>query len=69
LQLIRLSIQPSSVGIVAGSEAGADDNCIGSGILTSSMLVSMVAGWWQVVGRSLVVMESSRGVIALYVGE
>lgn len=43
LQVIRLSIQPSRVGIVAGSEAGADDSCIGSGILTSSMLVSMVA--------------------------
>jgi hypothetical protein len=30
---------------VAGSDAGADDSCMGSGILTSSMLVSMVAGW------------------------
>ena len=45
LQLMRLSIQPSRVGIVAGSDAGADDSCMGSGILTSSMLVSMVAGW------------------------
>jgi hypothetical protein len=44
LQLIRLSIQPSNVGIVVGSEVGADDSCIGSGIFTSSMLVSMVAG-------------------------
>jgi hypothetical protein len=44
LQLMRLSIQPSSVGIVVGSEAGADDSCMGSGILTSSILVSMVAG-------------------------
>jgi hypothetical protein len=30
---------------VAGSDAGADDSCMGSGILTSSMLVSMIAGW------------------------
>jgi hypothetical protein len=42
LQLMRLSIQPSRVGMVAGSDAGADDSCMGSGILTSSMLVSMV---------------------------
>lgn len=47
LQLIRLSIQPSRVGIVAGSEAGAEESCMGSGILTSSMLVSMAAGRWQ----------------------
>lgn len=44
LQLMRLSIQPSSVGIVVGSDVGADDSCMGSGILTSSILVSMVAG-------------------------
>lgn len=41
LQLIKLSIQPSSVGIVVGSVAGTDDICIGS-VLTSSMLVSML---------------------------
>jgi len=44
LQLMRLSIQPSSVGIVVGSVVRTDDSCIGSGILTSSMLVSMTAG-------------------------
>jgi hypothetical protein len=65
LHVMRLSIQPSSVGIVAGSEAGADDRCTGSGILTSSMLVSMVVGWWQVVGVKLVVVLSRRGVAAL----
>lgn len=41
LQLIKLSIQPSSVGMVVGSVAGTDDICIGS-VLTSSMLVSML---------------------------
>jgi hypothetical protein len=66
LQLIRLSIQPSSVGIVVGSDVGADDSCMGSGILTSSMLVSMAAGRrnrcrWG--GRSVVVMQSGRGVL------
>lgn len=58
LQLMRLSIQPSSVGIVVGSDVGADDSCMGSGIFTSSILVSMVAGRrdrcrWG--GRSVVV--------------
>lgn len=43
LQLIRLSIQPSSVGIEAGSDGGAEDSCMGSGIFTSSMFVSMMA--------------------------
>ena len=43
LHCIRLSIQPSRVGIVAGSDAGADESCIGSGIFTSSMFVSMAA--------------------------
>jgi hypothetical protein len=38
LQLMRLSIQPSSVGIVVGSDVGADDSCMGSGIFTSSIL-------------------------------
>lgn len=44
LQFMRLSIQPSRVGIVVGSDVGTDDICMGSGILTSSMLVSMIAG-------------------------
>jgi hypothetical protein len=47
--------------MVAGSDAGADDSCMGSGILTSSMLVSMVggcSGWWW---GSLVDGEQSRG--------
>lgn len=56
LQFIRLSIQPSRVGIVVGSDVGADDSCMGSGILTSSMLVSMIAGrrvWCRWGGRVL----------------
>lgn len=44
LQFIRLSIQPSRVGMVVGSEVGAEESCIGSGILTSSILVSMAVG-------------------------
>jgi hypothetical protein len=41
LQVIKLSIHPSRVGIEAGSDAG--DNLDGSGALpTSSILVSMV---------------------------
>jgi len=43
LQVIKVSIQPSSVGMVAGSVDGIDDRCVGSGIFTSSMLVSIVA--------------------------
>jgi hypothetical protein len=48
LQFMRLSIQPSSVGIVVGSLEGTDESAMGSGILTSSMLVSMLASemWW-----------------------
>ena len=53
------------MGIEAGSDAGTDDSCAGSGILTSSMLVSMVAGFGKEVGRSFVVIESGRGVLAL----
>jgi hypothetical protein len=58
LQLMRLSIQPSRVGIVVGSVVGADDSCMGSGIFTSSILVSMVAGAVDSmqVGWSVVVM-------------
>jgi hypothetical protein len=43
LQVINVSIQPSKVGMVAGSVDGIDDRCVGSGIFTSSMLVSIVA--------------------------
>jgi hypothetical protein len=54
LQVIKLSIHPSSVGIDAGSDAG--ESFEGSGALpTSSILVSMVlsvvlggvVGWWE----------------------
>jgi hypothetical protein len=58
LQVMRLSIQPSRVGIVVGSVVGADDSCMGSGIFTSSIFVSMVAGavGSMQVGWSVVVM-------------
>jgi hypothetical protein len=48
LQVMRLSIQPSSVGIVVGSVVGTDETGMFSGILMSSMLVSMAGGggWW-----------------------
>jgi hypothetical protein len=54
--------------MVAGSDAGADDSCMGSGILTSSMLVSMV-GVVADGGGGRLLMESSRGVLALKLGE
>jgi hypothetical protein len=69
LHVMSVSIQPSSVGIVAGSEAGADDSCICSGILTSSMLVSMVAVWvWTGGGGWPLVDGSCRGALACKLG-
>lgn len=51
LQAIRFSIQPSSVGIEGGSR-GADVGCA-SGILTSSMFVSMFGSIDQAKGFEL----------------
>jgi hypothetical protein len=71
LHVIRLSIQPSSVGIVVGSVVGTDDIGMGSD-LTSSMFVSIFTmfGSWCLAGTCGFVVGScrARGFLPLQTG-